>query len=750
MPWPAATPAAGPAAALEPPPRGRLKQLRQYLRNGALDMGEVPLPAVGSGDLLVRTHFSFVSVGTEKMKVSQARMNLAEKARERPDQVRQVLQTLKEQGFVATVRKVQERLKAPTTLGYSCAGTVVELGSDVHDFQVGDRVACIGEGIATHAEYNTVPRNLAVPVPAGVSLEAASSSAIGAIALQSLRQAELELGETVAIIGLGLLGQFLVQLCRANGCRVMGVDLDPGKCALALGNGAESACGVDPHEALRLALQMSGGQGVDAVFVTTSTRDTGPIEMSASLVRDRGRVVCLGNTAIELDWRTWFGKEIDFLFSRAMGAGMFDPDYLMRGKDYPIGYVRWTAHRNMQAYLDLFAQGRLDLSRLVTHRFPFDQAITVFDRIARGELTEAVGILFEYPQAEHEAPASQVRTQTISSEATERPIRLGQIGAGNYAKSMLMPCYPAIPSLGLEGISTTKGANAESLARRYGFKKATTDPGELIRDPAINAILVATRHDSHARYALDALRAGKHVYVEKPLALTEAQLQPIAETLATRGEDGPTLWVGHNRRFSPLSRRALAHFDGVQVRQVTCVVRTAGVPADSWYQDPAEGGGMLFGDVCHFIDLAIFFAASLPEEVHAFTTRDPSHREESWAIHLRFASGGLGVVHYVCGSERGWDRETIDVLGGGRSARIAGFRRLDLRGGAGGKTRLLQPDLGQKPMLEAMAAQFSRAPGTQDLTESFLVSAQALLAAQRSITERRAVTLEPRFPYSPI
>src|SRR3989454_789763 len=673
-----------------------VKQVRHYLRNGALDIGEVPIPTLGSGDVLVRNHYSFVSVGTEKMKVSQARMSLVEKAKERPDQVKLVLNTIKEQGLIPTLRKVQERLKAPTSLGYSCAGAVMAVGSQVDEFRVGDRVACIGEGVATHAEYNAVPRNLVVRVPANVSLEAASSSAVGAIALQSIRQARLELGESVAIIGLGLLGQFLVQLCRANGCRVIGEDLDPGKCVLGVQNGAEAACGPEMDEALYHALRMSGGVGVDAVILTVSTKDLGPIELSAKLVRDRGRVVCLGNTAIELDWRAWFGKEIDFLFSRAMGAGINEPDYFMRGKDYPIGYVRWTANRNMQAFLDLIAQGKLTIPGLITHRFPFSEAISVFDKIASGELSHAVGIVFEYPEPERGAFEFQPRTLTFGDGKPRGAVRLGQIGAGNYAKSMLMPCFASLAGLSLEGICTTKGPNAEALAKRYGFRKATTDAGELLRDPGMNAIMVATRHDSHARYAALALQAGKHAYVEKPLAMTEEQLAPIAAALGKRGADGPTLWIGHNRRFSPLSQRALAHFKGVDVRQVTCTVRSAGVPADSWYQDDVEGGGILFGDVCHFVDLAIYFAQSLPVDVSAFATPDPGRREESWAIALRFANGGLGVVHYVCGSQKGLDRETIDILGGGRSARIIGFRRLILRGGLGGGVGPLQPHPGHE------------------------------------------------------
>lgn len=725
-----------------------MKQVRHFLRNGALDIGEVPMPAFGSGEVLVRTHYSFVSVGTEKMKVSQARMSLVQKAKERPDQVKLVLATVREQGLVPTLRKVQERLRAPTTLGYSCSGTVAAVGSEVDEFRVDDRVACIGEGVATHAEYNAVPRNLVVRVPAEVSLEAASSSAVGAIALQSIRQARLELGESVAIIGLGLLGQFLVQLCRANGCRVIGVDLDSDKCALAVKNGAESAGSPEADDALYQGLRASGGLGVDAVLLTVSTRDLAPIELAARLVRDRGRVVCLGNTAISLDWRTWFGKEIDFLFSRAMGAGIFEPEYFTRGKDYPVGYVRWTANRNMQAFLQLVAQGKVAVPSLITHRFPFSAATQVFDKIASGELGKAVGIVLEYPEPEKGELQSQSRTVSFAASSEQSAVRLGQIGAGNYAKTMLMPHFPSLAGLGLEAICTARGANCEALARRHGFRKATTDAGQLLADPIVNAVMIATRHDSHARYAAAALEAGKHAYVEKPLALTEEQLAPVVAALSKRAAQGPTLWVGHNRRFSALSQRALEHFQGIGPRQITCTVRAAGVPADSWYQDKTEGGGILFGDVCHFIDLAIHFAQSLPLEVAAFASPDPAHREESWAITLRFANGSLGVVHYVCGSQEGWERETIDILGGGRSAQISGFRRLVLRGGRGNGTRNLQPDLGQKAMLQAMLAQFSGAPGGVDYTESFLVSAQALLAAQRSIVQGRVVKLEPRFPFA--
>ncbi|MGH7742539.1 MAG: Gfo/Idh/MocA family protein, partial [Candidatus Eiseniibacteriota bacterium] len=326
---------------------------------------------------------------------------------------------------------------------------------------------------------------------------------------------------------------------------------------------------------------------------------------------------------------------------------------------------------------------------------------------------------------------------------------LGVIGAGNYAKSMIFPNFASLPNLSLEAICTARGMNAESLASRYGFRRASTSSADVIADPEINAIAIATRHDSHARLTLEALLAGKHVYVEKPLALNSAELAPILELLGGRGTDGPTLWIGHNRRFSPLSQRALDYMKDVPIRQVSCTVRSAGVPADSWYLDPQEGGGLLFGDVCHFIDLGVGFQNSALIEVHAFSTPDAGHREESWAIQMRFEDGSISTVHYVCGSERGWEREVVDILGGGRSARISGFRRLELRGAskARGESKL-QPDLGQRAMLERMMAQFSRAPGSVDDTERFVRSAQALLAAQRSILERRVVLMDREFPYS--
>jgi predicted dehydrogenase len=360
-----------------------------------------------------------------------------------------------------------------------------------------------------------------------------------------------------------------------------------------------------------------------------------------------------------------------------------------------------------------------------------------------------VGIVFEYPEADARAVTTELPTRKLHATRAG-DVRLGVIGAGNYAKSMILPHLASQRGVGLEAICTARGANADALAKRYGFHLVTTDPRQVFDDPQVTAVMVATRHDSHARYAAAALGAGKHVYVEKPLAMDEQQLAPVLEALAARGPGGPTLWLGHNRRYAPLSRKLLSHFEGVPVRQVTIAVRSAAVPADSWYQDPAEGGGVLFGDVCHFIDLAIHYSASLPVEVHALATPDPGHREEAWAIQLRMANGGLATVHYTCGSQSGFTRESAVVLGGGRSANLTGFTRLVLRsGGAPRQIVRLQPDLGQAEMVKRMVAQFRGAAGTHDETDSFVVAAQALLAAQRSIRERRMIALDTSFPFAP-
>lgn len=733
-----------------------MKQIRQFYKDGSLESSDVPVPTIGGREVLVRSHYSFVSVGTEKMKVSEARMSMIEKAKERPDQVKQVVQTLKDQGVGPTYRKVTERLKAPTSLGYSVAGVIAAVGSQVEDLRVGQRVAAIGEGIATHAEYNAVPRNMVVPVPDGVSLEHASAVAIGSIVLQGIRQAKLELGETVGVVGLGLLGQFCVQLARANGCRVVGIDLDPTKCELALKNGANAVASPDADEALHHALHVSGGRGVDAVLLTASTKSNDPVELSLAMLRDRGRIVCLGNTHIELDWRLFFAKEVSFLFSRAMGPGSRDPDYLLRGHDYPVGQVRWSQLRNMECFLELIEAGKVDLGQLITHRFRFDEAQKAFDSISEGSLPHAVGIVFEYPDSEVEGPTESERTHIFSNTGKAgSTVRLGLIGAGNYAKSMLLPHLIKLRNVTVEGICTSKGMNAEALARRFNMRIATTDATQLISDPDISALMVATRHDSHARYAAEAIKAGKDVYVEKPLAQTQDQLDAITDALAERRAanpgDVPTVWLGHNRRFAPLTREVMRHFEGVGARQVHILVHAGSVPADSWYQDSEQGGGMLFGDVCHFIDLATWLANARPVEVQAFATPDVSHREESWAIQMRYASGGIATVHYVCGSGERYEHDIVEVLGGGRAARMIDFASLKLIGGKGKKsTKRLQRDLGQKAMLEEMVKQFEQTPGTPDYTDSFVIAGQTLLAAHRSIIDGRVVTLEDNFPYRPV
>jgi predicted dehydrogenase len=427
---------------------------------------------------------------------------------------------------------------------------------------------------------------------------------------------------------------------------------------------------------------------------------------------------------------------------------MYDPNYELRGQDYPIGHVRWTAQRNMQAFLELVSQGKLNVGHIITHRFPFDDAERVFDQIASGELGSAVGVVLEFAGMDLSVPTPAARTRQYASITTAGPVRLAVIGIGNYCKSVLLPNIKEIPGVSLQAIGATKGAGVDELARRYHCQFATTDVEQIFASSDINAVLIATRHDSHAELARHALQAGKHTYVEKPLALTDEQLDAILAVLPPEQSGGPAFWVGYNRRFSPLSQALFEHFSGVEVRQVHCQIHAAPVPAESWYQDAAEGGGILFGDVCHFIDLALFFAHSQPREVNAMATHDPSHQNDSWTIQIGFQNGGLASVRYICGSNRGYVREVITVVGGGRSAQLEGFRKLTLRGaGRTQRIRRLQPDLGQRRMLQAAFARFQGSSDQPDLSASFVLSTQVLLATHRSIIERRAITLEPVYPF---
>jgi predicted dehydrogenase/threonine dehydrogenase-like Zn-dependent dehydrogenase len=659
-----------------------VKQILQQFRSGELWLAEVPEPAIGPRQVLVRTDRSFVSAGTERMLVDFARRSLVGKALAMPDQVRKVLRKVQTEGLKNTFDKVQTKLDEPVPLGYSSAGYVEALGREVTGLRVGDRVACGGAGYANHAEWNAVPRNLVVPIPEGLSLEVASGATVGAIALQGVRQCDVRLGESVCVIGLGLLGQLAVQFLKAAGCRVYGIDLDPARCDLARSLGADGASEAAPEEA---GQAFTGGRGFDAVLIAAATKSSDPVRLAGVLARMRGVVVATGAVGMDLPRDVYYRKELDFRLSMSYGPGRYDPAYEEGGQDYPYGYVRWTEQRNMQAYLDLAAAGRIEPARLISHRFAFDDALDAYALLAGG--SPSLGIVLEYP-----TPPARTRTVEVSPRprdaahargaATKGPVRLALLGAGGFARSTLLPRLRASAAYDLQVICTATGASAAETARRFGAIRATTDADTVLSDPTIDAVFICTRHGSHARLVEAALDAGKHVFVEKPLCITPGELDRLRER-ATAHPD-LRLLVGFNRRFSAHATAVAAAFRGRQAPLVIHYRVNAGtVPADHWVQDPAVGGGRIVGEVCHFVDLATFWADALPVSAvaaGAASVRNDQPVDDQLSATVRFADGSILNLVYVATGAVELPKERIEVFGEGSTAVVENFRRTRILG----------------------------------------------------------------------
>lgn len=641
-----------------------MKQVIQNFRSGVLKVDDVPETMVKRGGVLVRNVTSLISAGTEKMAVDLAQRSLVGKAKERPDLVKQVLGKLRRDGLMNTLNTVKARLDAPLALGYSCAGVVCEVGQGAEEFQVGDRVACAGMNYASHAETVFVPKNLTVSIPAEVSFDEAACVTLGAIALQGVRTAEVKLGDAVAVIGLGLLGQLTVQILKAAGCRVLGIDLDAGKLALARQVGADAAVLRSEDVELTVA-QFSGGYGVDAVIITAAAETNDPLELAGMIARDRAVVSMVGAVKLEVPRKVYYEKELQLRLSRSYGPGRYDAQYEEQGVDYPIGYVRWTERRNMQEFLRLVAVKAVRLEPLITHRFPIAQAEQAYDIITGKTVQPYMGILLTYPASV--APSTRlIALKTNGRQAAA--VNLGVIGAGNFAKSVLLPRLAKAEGVTLAGLATATGRNAKAIGEQYGFGFCTTDYRELLDRAEINTVLIATRHDTHARMAAEALQAGKAVYVEKPLAISEDGLQEVAEAVAQTG--GPLL-VGFNRRFSALSVALKQHFEQAGPLAITYRVNAGGVPKESWIQNE-EGGGRIVGEVCHFVDYLQFLSGAEPVEVFAYAASP-----DTLSIVVKLSDGSVGNINYFATGDRSFPKERIEVYGGGRVAVLDDFRVLE-------------------------------------------------------------------------
>jgi len=647
-----------------------MKQVLQNRKTGRPFVGEVPVPALQRGRVLVRTVASLISAGTERMAVELVSKGLVSEARQRPDLVKAVVAKIKSEGLLNTFASVRDKMAASTTLGYSAAGIVTAVAEDVSEFQIGDRVACAGVGFASHAEVLSVPKNLCVHLPENVDFNSGAFGTLGAIALQGVRLAEPTLGESVVVIGLGLVGQLTVQLLKANGCRVFGLDLDPSRVKLAIELGADDAA-ISNDESEKAIETWTRGRGADAVLITAATESNGPVELAGKISRLKGRVVIVGMTGMNIPRQPFFSREISLVISRSYGPGRYDQDYEERGNDYPLPYVRWTEKRNIEAFLELIAAGKIDVVKLISHRFPIDEAEQAYQLISVNSTEPYLGVVLNYdPDTE---PTRRI-TLSSTTRVTDKSITLGVIGAGGYVPVMLLPHFKTA-GVTFRSIATASGVSAHDVGKRFGFEYAVSSADEVLDDADVNLVVVGTRHDLHASLAAQALRLNKHVFVEKPLALNDEELD---EVLAAASGSSGKLMVGFNRRFSKLARQAKEFFDGRDAPlSILYRVNAGRVPQDHWIQNENEGGGRIVGEVCHFIDLMTYLTGSRPISVYAESISAKSDKilnADSVFITLKFSDGSNGSIAYLAEGDRSLAKERIEIFGARKVFALDDFR----------------------------------------------------------------------------
>jgi predicted dehydrogenase/threonine dehydrogenase-like Zn-dependent dehydrogenase len=713
-----------------------MKQLIQNIRNGKLKVIQVPEPITKAGHVLIANVFSVISAGTEKMVIDLARKSLLGKARERPDQVRRVLEKWRNEGFFNTLAQVREKLDEPMTMGYSSSGVVLSCGAGVQEFKPGDRVASNGP----HAGVVCVPKHLCAYVPDGVSFDHAAFTVLGAIALQGVRLAKLELGDTAFVIGLGLIGQLTVALLKAQGCNVIGTDLDASKCELALRMGANYA---SPEMKVEGVMGLTRGLGADAVLITASTKSDEPVELAGETVRKKGRVVAVGAVGLNLPRRPYYFKEAELVVSCSYGPGRYDPEYEERGHDYPPAYVHWTEQRNMQAVLELMASGRFDISPLISHRFKIENAEAAYELIEKGS-EPYLGILLDYNG--DRAPSLKRIDLRPAAQASGESIGVGVLGAGNFARMVLLPALSKIGILKLRTLCSAGGLSAVKSGEKLGFEIATSDEDEVYKDPAVGAVFILTRHDQHARQVIKALQAGKHVFVEKPLCINESQLEEIIDAYNQinetnqKNQRNQILMVGFNRRFSPAAVQVKRFFEKVEVPLTISIRFNAGeIPPEHWTQDEMVGGGRIIGETCHAIDLATYLTGSLPVRVFAESIGGPSSpkiTDDQCFITLRHENGSISSVAYLAGGDKAFPKERVELIGGGRVAVIEDFREVTLcSGGRIKKTRISGQDKGHREAVEAFAKSLSTGQASPIPWEDLKRVALASILAVRSLRE---------------
>lgn len=676
-----------------------MKQLIQSYKTGELGIYEVPNPVCDDNGILIQTVASLVSAGTEKMIVDIAKKSLIGKARARPDLVKQVINKMKQEGIKNTLDKVFTKLDTPIPLGYSCVGRVIEVGSNVDGVSIGDRVSCGGASYASHSEINFIPRNLFVKVPEKVSDVDASFVTVGAIALQGVRQAEPTLGEKVAVMGLGLIGQLTVQLLKANGCMVLGTDIDENKLSLAAQLGADVVC--KSSEIINTAQNFTDGFGFDSVIITASTPSNQPILDAGEIARFKGKVVIVGMVGMDIPRNIYYKKELDIRLSMAYGPGRYDPMYEIKGIDYPYPYVRWTEQRNFEAFLNLVENGKVTPTKLVTHQFDFDNALKAYDLLEGKTKEKYFGIVLKYNHAEHLILKKNI--QISDKNIISNKLNIGLIGSGNFTKSVILPLISKIDKYELVGICTATGISAHATGKKYNFKYITTDDDEVFKNKEINSVIVTTRHNDHANKILKAIKYHKHVFVEKPLCIKEDELENIKQTYSEQKEN-IILQVGFNRRFSPMIQKMKSIVKDKPML-VNYRINAGSIPKDSWIQDMETGGGRIIGEVCHFIDTCSYLIGCNPVSVFASCVRKNDKSipdEDNVNVILNYENGSTAAICYMAYGNKQMSKEYVELFSDNVAMKMNDYRELIIyKGTSSEKIKNFNQDKGFKNEFES-------------------------------------------------
>lgn len=716
-----------------------MKQVVQNYKTGELKIDEVPSPTLVPLGILVENRCSLISAGTEKTTVEMAKKSLMGKAQARPDLVKKVITQVKKEGLLDTAKMVLGRLDTRAALGYTCAGVVAEVASGVEGFVKGDRVACAGQNYASHAEVVSIPKNLAVRIPEGVDYEDAAYVAVGAIALQGVRQADPKLGEVVVVIGLGLLGQLVVQMLKANGCKVVGSDLDPEKLELAKVLGADMV--VAGGDLVDACAKATNGHGVDAVIITASTESSAPIAAAGEICRKKGRVVVVGAVGMEIPREPYYLRELELRLSCSYGPGRYDSDYEEKGQDYPYGYVRWTEQRNMAAFLDLIVEGKINLKALTTHRFGIAEADKAYQLIT-DQAESYLGIVLQY------APGSPGRFRQrydLGKKSGTKTIEVGLIGAGNHIKDMLLPCFRKNAQTNIRAVCTSTGINAKAVAEKEGAEYCASNYQEIMQDKNINTVVIGTRHNTHAAVVIEALRNGKHVFVEKPLCLTADELQEIEAVYAASASQGLVLQVGFNRRYSTHAEKIKSFFAS-RANPLTMIYRlnAGSIDARHWIQDQSVGGGRIVGEACHFIDFMQFVAGSDPTSIHAIAvgSHNSGITDDKAILTISFVDGSIGTVIYCADGDKALEKERFEAFADGKSVVMNDFLRTEFYAKSKMTTyKTSSRDKGFRSEVESFIASITNGGVTDELFFQAKKTTLVTLKAIESMKSRAVISI---------